>query len=113
MQSTAHATDPLATIERHLIRIEQVLELQTIAIAQLRDELAATTRGNEWSHAQFGGMILILVRDMRELRTTLICSVVNEGPISAQSIEMLLRETFEDRRELETAVHTPRRHRGN
>jgi predicted transcriptional regulator len=39
MQSTAHATDPLATIERHLIRIEQVLELQTIAIAQLRDEL--------------------------------------------------------------------------
>ena len=26
MQPTAHGTDPLATIERHLIRIEQVLE---------------------------------------------------------------------------------------
>ena len=112
MQPTTHANDPLASIEHHLICIEQVLELQTIAIAQLRDELAATTRSNEWSHAQFGEMIRILVRDMRELRTTLICSVVNEGPISAQSIEMLLRETFEDRRELETAVHTPRRHRG-
>ena len=113
MQPTAHATDPLATIERHLIRIEQVLELQTIAIAQLRDELAATTRSNEWSHAQFGEMIRILVRDLRELRTTLICSVVSEGPISAQSIETLLRQTPEDQRELELGVRTPRRHRGN
>jgi hypothetical protein len=113
MQPSAHDTDPLAAIERHLIRIERVLELQTIAIAQLRDELAAATRSNEWSHAQFGEMIRILVRDLREMRTLLICSVVSEGPISAQSIEMLLRETPEDRLELERAVQTPRRHRGN
>ena len=113
MQPTAHANDPLATIERHLISIEQVLELQMVAIAQLRDELAAAARSNEWSHAQFGEMIRILVRDLRELRTTLICSVVSEGPLSAQSIETLLRQAPEDRRELELALRTPRRHRGN
>ncbi len=113
MQPTDPATDPLASIERHLIRLEQVLELQTIAIAQLRDELAAATRSNDWSHAQFGEMIRILVRDLRELRTTLICSVVSEGPISVQSIQALLRQTAEDRRELELATQPPHHQRGN
>jgi hypothetical protein len=113
MQPASHPSDPLASVERHLIRIEQMLELQTIAIAQLRDELAAATRSNDWSHAQFGEMIRILARDLRELRTTFICSVVSEGPISAQSIQALLRQTPEDRRELELVAPRPRCHHGN
>jgi hypothetical protein len=113
MQPTAHPTDPLASIEHHLVRIEQALELQTIAIAQLRDELAAATRSNDWSHAQFGEMIRILARDLRELRTTLICSVLSEGPISAQAIQALLRQTPDDRRELEFAAPPQRHHHGN
>ena len=85
----------------------------TVAIVQLRDELAAATRSNEWLHAQFGEVIRILVRDLREMRTMLICLVVSEGPISAQSIETLLRLTPEDRRELELGTRPAHRHRGN
>jgi hypothetical protein len=113
MQPTSQPDDPLASIERHLVRIEQMLELQTIAIAQLSDELAAATRSNDWSHAQFGEMIRILARDLRELRTTLICSVVSEGPISAQAIQALLRQTPEDQRELELGAPLPCHHGGN
>jgi esterase/lipase len=109
MQSSPYSNIPLASIERHLVRIEQMLELQNIAIAQLSDELAAATRSNEWSHAQFGEMMRILARDMRELRATLICSVVSDGPISAQAIQSLLRETSEDARELEVAGASTRR----
>ena len=113
MQPSAYSDDPLVSIERHLVRIEQMLEYQNIAIAQLRDELAAATRSNEWSHAQFGEMFRILARDLRELRTTLICSVVSDGPISAQSIAALLRQTPEDMRELEVAGAPFRHNRGN
>ena len=85
------------------MRIEQMIERQNIALAQLSDELAALTRSNDWAHAQFGEMMRILARDMREVRATLICSVVSDGPISAQAIQTLLRETPEDASELEVA----------
>jgi hypothetical protein len=55
----------------------------------------------------------ILVRDMRELRATLICSVVSDGPISAQVIQTLLRQTPDDADELEVPCRPLRTHRGN
>jgi hypothetical protein len=62
---------------------------------------------------QFGEMMRILARDMRELRATLICSVVSDGPISAQVLETLLRQTPEDMRELEMLAHPLHRQRAN
>ena len=58
-------------------------------------------------------MMRILARDMRELRATLICSVVSDGPISAQLIQTLLRQTPDDAGELEMPARPPRTHRGN
>jgi esterase/lipase len=110
MHSPTYSATPLASIERHLVRLEQMLELQNIAIAQLSDELAAAKRSNDWSQAQFGEMMRILARDLRELRAMLICSVVSDGPISAQAIQTLLRETSEDAREMEVASTRKRRH---
>jgi hypothetical protein len=113
MQSDSQSSDPLASIERHLVAIEQMLEHQTIALAQLRDELADASRRNDWHHVQFSEMIRILARDMRELRTTLICSVVSDGPISAQVIQTLLRQTDQDIREFELSIQPKVRHHGN
>lgn len=101
MQPVSPSSDPLASIERHLIAIEHTLEHHTIVLAQLSDELAAASRRDDWHHAQFGEMIRILARDMRELRATLICSVVSDGPISTQIIQTLLRQTPEDTRDLD------------
>ncbi len=113
MQPASPPTNPLASIERHVVALEQMLEHQTIELAQLRDELADSNRRIEWYQVQFGEMMRILARDIRELRAMLICSVVSDGPISAQAIQALLRETDEDQRALEIPA-TPRvKYRGN
>ena len=104
MQLASQPLDPLVSIERHLVAIEHLLEYHTIVLAQLRDEIADAGRRNDWHHAQFSEMIRILARDMRELRATLICSVVNDGPISTQIVQALLRQTPEDKHELEIEV---------
>jgi predicted transcriptional regulator len=113
MRPDLQPADPLASIERHLVAIEHMLEHQTIALAQLRDELAESGRRNDWHHVQFSEMIRILARDMRELRATLICSVVSDGPISAQVIQTLLRQNDEDTRELELPAQPKIKYHGN
>jgi uncharacterized coiled-coil protein SlyX len=113
MQSAAHPTEPLASIERHLVDLEYTLERQSIAIARLQDELADANRRADWYDVQFSEMMRILTRDMRELRATLICSVVSDGPITAQVIQTLLRQTPEDAGELEMPARPLRTHRGN
>ena len=92
MQSPTYSEDPLASIERHLLAIERSLEDQSIAIAQLRDELAAAARRDDWHHVQFSEMIRNMARDIRELRATVICSVVSDGPISTQLLQLILRQ---------------------
>ena len=113
MQSAAHPTEPLASIERHLVDLEYTIERQSIAIARLQDELADANRRADWYDVQFSQMMRILVRDMRELRATLICSVVSDGPISAQVIQTLLRQTPDDASELDLSALPHRPHRGN
>jgi uncharacterized coiled-coil protein SlyX len=113
MQSLAHPTEPLASVERHLVDLEYTLERQSIAIARLQDELAEANRRSDWYHVQFSELMRILMRDMRELRATLICSVVSDGPISAQVIETLLRKTSDDLCELEMPTGPMRTRHGN
>ena len=98
MQSPTYSEDPLASIERHLLAIERSLEDQSIAIAQLRDELAAAARRDDWHHVQFSEMIRIMARDLRELRATVICSAVSDGPISTQLLQLILRPRSDDQR---------------
>jgi hypothetical protein len=113
MQTAAHPTEPLASIERHLVDLEYTIERQSISIARLQDELADANRRADWYAVQFSEMMRILVRDMHELRATLICSVVSDGPISAQVIQTLLRQTPDDTRALEMPAHLLRTQRGN
>ena len=113
MSHASQPSEPLASIERHLVAIEHMLECHTIVLAQLRDELADVSRRNDWHHVQFSEMIRILARDMRELRATLICSVVSDGPISVQAVQALLRQTPEDQHELEINIHQQSRKRAN
>jgi hypothetical protein len=113
MPGTTHPTEPLASIERHLVDLEYTIERQSIGIARLQDELADANRRADWYAVQFSQMMRILVRDMHELRATLICSVVSDGPISAQMIQTLLRQTPDDVVELEMPPRPLRTHREN
>lgn len=105
MQPPISTPDALASIERHLVAIEHLIQRQNIAIAQLADELTEKSRRDDWYHVQFSEMIRILARDLRELRATMICSVVSDGPISTQLLEVLMRQTPSDTRELEFPHH--------
>jgi hypothetical protein len=41
-------------------------------------------------------MFRVVARDVRELRATLICSLLEEGPITADRLITLLRQTPDD-----------------
>ncbi len=100
--------DQIARIERRLADIQLLLEHQAIAIAQLQDEIHYARRSDDWYHVQFSEMIRILTRDIRELRASLICSVINDGPINAQLLYTLLRKTADDERDLAALSNPPR-----
>src|SRR5262245_167265 len=113
MQPESHPNQLLASLEHHLVDLEYTIERQSIAIARIQDELAEANRRADWYHVQFGEMMRVLARDMRELRATVICSVVSEGPISAQVIQTLLRQTPEDARDLDPPARPVLHPRGN
>lgn len=112
MQPSSLPPDSLASIEKHMVDVEHLLERHSIELAQLRDELNDLKRSSEWYSIQFSEMLRILARDMRELRATLICSVVSDGPISTHAMQALLRETADDARELKSPFQRVRL-RGN
>lgn len=113
MQPSFYPSDSLASIEEHLLRIEHMLDHHAIAIAEMRDELNDLKRRSEWYDIQFSEMLRVLARDMRELRASVICSMVSDGPISAQLIQNLLRETPEDGHEAAGAARAQPLRRGN
>ncbi len=88
--------DQMSLVASALLDMQRALNHQTILIAQLQDELAELRRHNEWYHAQFAQMFRVVARDMRELRATLICSLLEEGPITADHLMTLLRQTPND-----------------
>jgi hypothetical protein len=95
MRHEAPPHDQNARLESLLLDIQRKLDIQAITIAQIQDELADSRRRDEWYHVQFSQMLRILARDTRELRATLICSLLSEGPVSAKTIQALLRRANE------------------
>ncbi len=81
----------LVQLAHTMFELQRSLAHQTIVIAQIQDELAETRRSLDWYNAQFAQMSRVHARDLRELRATLICALLNDGPVSAQSIQTLLR----------------------
>ncbi|GIW01423.1 MULTISPECIES: hypothetical protein [Roseiflexus] len=88
--------DQMSLIANALLDMQRALNHQTILIAQLQDELAEMRRHNDWYHTQFAQMFRVVARDVRELRATLICSLLEEGPITADHLMTLLRQTPND-----------------
>ncbi|GEM_PF-2998877 len=107
MPSTSHSDDQIARIERRLSDIQHLLEHQAIAIAHLQDQIEGSNRKDDWYNVQFSEMVRILLHDVRELRASLICSVISDGPINAQILKTLLRQTPDDEDDLEIWQQPP------
>ncbi len=98
MQYQSPANDCLDQIEHCLAETEQTLQLQTATLRYLQGNLADTIRREGWYAIQLSEMMRLLVRDLRELRTVLIWSVVREGIISTDMLQTMLWAMPEDRR---------------
>lgn len=109
MHETPPTIDPNARLETLLLDIQRKLDVQAIAMAQLQDELADARRREEWYHVQFSQMLRLLARDTRELRATLIFSLLSEGPVSAQTIYALLRKSHDQPHDTEPELTPPHR----
>jgi hypothetical protein len=106
MPISSGPTNPLASIERHMVTLEHMMERQNITIAQLSDELAEAARREDWYHVQFSEMLRILARDLREVRVALICSLVGDGPINTQLMNLILRQSPQEMRDLDLAARS-------
>ncbi len=107
MHAVTEPDDQIARIERRLSEIQILLEHQSITLANLQDEIEHLHRSSDWYNVQFSELIRILARDIRELRASLICSVISEGPINTQILQTLLRTTPEDERALMVPSQPP------
>lgn len=93
MQHQSPTDDPLAQIEQVLAATEQMLQHQTATLHHLQEQLDHSIRRSDWYTVQFSEMIRTLAQDLRELRTVLIWSVVNEAPVSTEMLHTMLRPT--------------------
>jgi (p)ppGpp synthase/HD superfamily hydrolase len=91
MPDACDATRSLANIERTLADLTFQLQYQAISIAQLRDELQAAQRANDWYNVQFSQILRLLSQRSSELRAALLYSVVNDRPIRPEVLQALLQ----------------------
>ncbi len=93
MNSPSQPDNRLNRIEQRLTETEALIQRQSIMLNRLRERLIHTSHSDEWCSVQFSELFRIMARDVRELRTTLIWSVVSDQPISAELLQVLLWAT--------------------
>ncbi len=91
----------LARLEQHLIDLKIAQQHQDVNTAHLLDVLTGGQNRADWDHVQAAQLLRILTRDVRELRASLICSLLSDGPISVETLQGLLRTAAEDEPDLQ------------
>lgn len=97
-------TSLLARLEQHLIDLKIAQQHQEVNTAHLLDVLMGGQNRADWDHVQSAQLLRILSRDVSDLRASLICSLISDGPISAQVLQSLLRSNSDEQLELRVAA---------
>lgn len=97
-------TSLLARLEQHLIDLKIAQQHQDVNTAHLLDVLTGGQNRADWDHVQSAQLLRILSRDVSDLRASLICSLISDGPISAQVLQSLLRSNSDEQLELRVAA---------
>jgi hypothetical protein len=94
----------LARLEQHLIDLKIAQQHQEVNVAHVVDVLTGGQNRADWDHVQSAQLLRILSREVSDLRASLICSLISEGPISAQVLQSLLRSNSDEQLELRVAA---------
>jgi hypothetical protein len=107
---TKKTDQPLLRIEHLLTQLLLTVQHQGIEIARLQDELDALRQSNrddsarvegkvvaagqraDWLGVQIGDVLRVLLRELREVRTTQVFAALNDGPINAQLLADLIEQ---------------------
>ncbi len=87
----------LINLEQRITDLTSVIERQNIEIARLGDMIVDLSRRSEWNDAQFGQLLRVLSSSVREIRTTQIDGLLNDGPVSTQALRELLQHVSGER----------------
>lgn len=90
MNSPSQPDNQMNRIEQRLRETEALIQRQSALLHSLRERLIRTSYSDEWYSVQCSELFRVMTRDVRELRTTLIWSVVSDQPISAEFLQVLL-----------------------
>ena len=126
MSTTSRSDDPLVRVEGLLTQLLLAAQHQAIDIARIQDEITAlrqthsaameqlheqvitASQRTDWFHVQFGDVLRVALRELRDLRATQVCAALNDGPISAQLLAELVRPSPEEELILELPSRLPR-----
>ncbi|HEU4329395.1 MAG TPA: DUF3294 domain-containing protein [Roseiflexaceae bacterium] len=98
----------LARLEQHLIDLKIAQQHQDVNTAHLLDVLTGGQNRADWDHVQAAQLLRILTRDVRELRASLICSLLSDGPISVETLQGLLRTAAKEEPDLQAIAEQSR-----
>ncbi|GAB4205856.1 MAG: hypothetical protein OHK0022_32400 [Roseiflexaceae bacterium] len=98
----------LARLEQHLIDLKIAQQHQEVSTAHVLDVLTGGQNRADWDHVQAAQLLRILTRDVRELRASLICSLLSDGPISVETLQALLRTAAEEEPDLQAIADRSR-----
>lgn len=87
----------LINLEQRITDLTSIIERQNIEIARIGDMLVDLSRRSEWNDAQFGQLLRVLSSSVREIRTTQIYGLLNDGPVSTQALRELLQHVSGER----------------
>lgn len=88
--------DLLARIEQRLTAIHNATERQTIEVARLADYFTEFSRRSDWNDIQVSQMLRVIAEEIREVRTTQVYAMINDGPVSLEKLEQLVGNSDEE-----------------
>src|SRR5262249_18925057 len=88
-----HQAIDIARIQDEITALRQT---HSAAIDQLHDQMITASQRTDWFHVQFGDVLRVALRELRDLRATQVCAALSDGPISAQLLAELVRQPPEE-----------------
>jgi len=88
-----HQAIDIARIQDEITALRQT---HSAAIDQLHDQMITASQRTDWFHVQFGDVLRVALRELRDMRATQVCAALSDGPISAQLLAELVRHPPEE-----------------
>jgi hypothetical protein len=109
----AHLADELADLKlavaeettQRVAELAALREEQTGQFQRLEERLGYVGKRADWFNVQSAELLRVLLKEVREVRATQVCTALNDGPLSAQVLADLVHTQPSD----DLVLELPRR----